>query len=139
MASFIVDGIHLGAAFLKVALRAKGIERSVLVTDAVMPAGCKPGPYMLGEVEVELHADQSVRLRGGTRLAGSALTYGQRDRERDAPDRCEPPRRGRDGDDKSRANRPRCIEAARDCRPESARIWSCSTWRTTGSASAKRG
>jgi N-acetylglucosamine-6-phosphate deacetylase len=73
-ASFIVDGIHLGGAFLKTALRAKGIERSIMVTDAVMPAGCPPGPYMLGEVEVELHADQSVRLRGGTRLAGSALT-----------------------------------------------------------------
>jgi N-acetylglucosamine-6-phosphate deacetylase len=73
-ASFIIDGIHLGAAFLKVALRAKGIERSILITDAVMPAGCEPGPYMLGEVEVELHADGSVRLRGGTRLAGSALT-----------------------------------------------------------------
>jgi N-acetylglucosamine-6-phosphate deacetylase len=73
-ASFIVDGIHLAPAFLKVALRAKGIERSVLVTDAVMPAGCEPGPYMLGEVEVELHKDGSVRLRGGTRLAGSALT-----------------------------------------------------------------
>ncbi len=73
-ASFIVDGIHLGAAFLKVALRAKGTERAVLITDAVMPAGCEPGPYMLGEVEVELHEDRSVRLRGGTRLAGSALT-----------------------------------------------------------------
>ena len=73
-ASFIVDGIHLGASFLKVAVRAKGVERSVLVTDAVMPAGCAPGPYKLGEVDVELHGDGSVRLRGGTRLAGSALT-----------------------------------------------------------------
>jgi N-acetylglucosamine-6-phosphate deacetylase len=73
-ASFIADGIHLGAAFLKTGIRAKGVERSVLVTDAVMPAGCKPGPYRLGEVDVELHPDQSVRLRGGTRLAGSALT-----------------------------------------------------------------
>jgi len=72
-ASFIVDGIHLGAAFLKVALRAKGIERSVLVTDAVMPAMCAPGPYTLGEVAVELRADESVVLRGGTRLAGSSL------------------------------------------------------------------
>lgn len=72
-ASFIVDGIHLGADFLKVALRAKGIERAVLVTDAVMPAGCEPGPYMLGEVEVELHPEGNVTLRGGTRLAGSAL------------------------------------------------------------------
>jgi N-acetylglucosamine-6-phosphate deacetylase len=73
-ASFIADGIHLGQAFLRVAIRAKGVERSILVTDAVMPAGCPPGPYKLGEVDVELHPDRSVRLRGGTRLAGSALT-----------------------------------------------------------------
>lgn len=72
-ASFIVDGIHVGASFLKVGLRAKGIERSVLVTDAVMPAGCAPGDYYLGEVAVTLHADDSVRLRGGDRLAGAAL------------------------------------------------------------------
>jgi N-acetylglucosamine-6-phosphate deacetylase len=72
-ASFIVDGIHLSDSFLKVALRAKGFERSVLVTDAVMPAMCTPGPYKLGEVEVELKEDQRVVLRGGTRLAGSSL------------------------------------------------------------------
>lgn len=72
-ASFIVDGIHLSQSFLKVALRAKGLDRSILVTDAVMPAGCAPGPFRLGELDVELHADGSVRLRGGTRLAGSAL------------------------------------------------------------------
>ena len=72
-ASFIVDGIHLPASFLKAALRAKGLERCILVTDAVMPAGCAPGPYKLGEVDVELHDDESVRLLGGTRLAGSAL------------------------------------------------------------------
>ena len=72
-ASFIVDGIHLGPSFLKVALRAKGLERALLVTDAVMPAGCAPGKYKLGEVDVELHSDGSVRLLGGTRLAGSAL------------------------------------------------------------------
>jgi N-acetylglucosamine-6-phosphate deacetylase len=72
-ASFIVDGIHLPHSFLKVALRAKGVERSVLITDAVMPAMCTPGPYRLGEVEVELKEDQRVVLRGGTRLAGSSL------------------------------------------------------------------
>jgi len=48
-AGFIVDGIHLPAAFLKVALRAKGVERSVLVTDATSPAGCSPGRYRLGQ------------------------------------------------------------------------------------------
>ena len=72
-ASFIVDGIHLPPCFLKVALRAKGIERSVLVTDAVMPTGCAPGEYALGEIEVTLHPEGKVTLRGGTRLAGSAL------------------------------------------------------------------
>jgi len=72
-ASFIADGIHLPASFLKVALRAKGIERSVLTTDAVAPAGCAPGRYRLGEVEVVLSEDDSVRLVDGVRLAGSSL------------------------------------------------------------------
>lgn len=72
-ASMIVDGMHLGPAFLKVALRAKGVDHSVLITDAVMPAMCSPGRYLLGEVEVELHADESVRMVGGNRLAGSSL------------------------------------------------------------------
>ena len=72
-AGFIVDGIHLSAAFLKVAVRAKGVERSVLVTDASAPAGCPPGRYRLGEQEVELTAEGRVVLAGQTRLAGSAL------------------------------------------------------------------
>jgi N-acetylglucosamine-6-phosphate deacetylase len=72
-AGFIVDGIHLPASFLNVALRAKGIERSILVTDAVAPAGRAPGPYRVGSVDVELREDGSVRLRGTDRLAGSAL------------------------------------------------------------------
>jgi N-acetylglucosamine-6-phosphate deacetylase len=72
-ASFIVDGLHLPDSFLRVALRAKTLARSILVTDAVMPAMCAPGNYMLGEVKVELKEDQRVVLRGGTRLAGSSL------------------------------------------------------------------
>jgi N-acetylglucosamine-6-phosphate deacetylase len=72
-ASFIVDGFHLPPPFLKAALRAKGLDRSVLVTDAVAPAGCSPGPYKLGEGAVDLHSDGSVRLAAGTRLGGSAL------------------------------------------------------------------
>jgi N-acetylglucosamine-6-phosphate deacetylase len=72
-ASFIVDGIHLPVSFLKVALRAKGMERAVLVTDASSPAGCKPGRYWLGEQEVDLTPDNRVVLAGQDRLAGSAL------------------------------------------------------------------
>lgn len=73
MAGFIVDGIHLDAAFLKVALRAKGLERSVLVTDAATPAGAPPGPYRLGDLAIELTADGRVVLADTGRLAGSAL------------------------------------------------------------------
>jgi N-acetylglucosamine-6-phosphate deacetylase len=73
MASFIVDGIHLDASFLKVALRAKTIERAVLVTDASMPAGAAPGRYRLGEQEVDHTRDGRVVLAGTDRLAGSAL------------------------------------------------------------------
>jgi N-acetylglucosamine-6-phosphate deacetylase len=73
MADFIVDGIHLGASFLKAALRAKGIERSVLVTDASAPAGAAPGRYYLGEQAVDLTPDNRVVLAGQDKLAGSAL------------------------------------------------------------------
>lgn len=72
-ASFIVDGIHIPAHFFRSAVRAKGVERAVLVTDAVMPAMCAPGAYKLGQVEVELHDNGKVTLAGSDRLAGSAL------------------------------------------------------------------
>lgn len=73
MADFIVDGIHLDAAFLKVALRAKTPARCVLVTDAATPAGAAPGRYRLGTVEIELLPEGRVVLAGEDRLAGSAL------------------------------------------------------------------
>jgi N-acetylglucosamine-6-phosphate deacetylase len=73
MADFIVDGIHLDAAFLKVALRAKTVDRSVLVTDAAPPATAAPGRYSIGEQAVDLTAGQRVVLAGTDRLAGSAL------------------------------------------------------------------
>lgn len=72
-ACFITDGIHIPEAFFRACVRAKGVERAVLVTDAVMPAMCAPGPYRLGQVDVELRADGSVVMQGTTRLAGSAL------------------------------------------------------------------
>jgi len=76
MAGFIVDGIHLGGSSLKVAVRAKGAGRSVLVTDAAAPAApaeVEPGRYTLGEQSVDLTPDNRVVLSGTDRLAGSAL------------------------------------------------------------------
>ncbi|MYC66444.1 MAG: amidohydrolase family protein [Acidobacteriia bacterium] len=73
-AGLIIDGIHLPPAFVKVALRAKGPHRSILVTDAVAPAHCEPGIYQLGEQQVELLPSRRVELTSSRRLAGSALS-----------------------------------------------------------------
>ena len=72
-ASFIVDGLHLDPAFLRVALRTKSVERTILVTDAAAPAGAAAGRYRLGELDVELTADDRVVLMGTRKLAGSSL------------------------------------------------------------------
>jgi N-acetylglucosamine-6-phosphate deacetylase len=71
--SFVVDGIHIPGHFIHAAMRAKGLENCILVTDAVAPAMCQPGRFKLGQVEVELKTDGSVRMLEGDRLAGSAL------------------------------------------------------------------
>jgi N-acetylglucosamine-6-phosphate deacetylase len=72
-AGFIVDGIHLPACFLKVSLRAKTVERSILVTDAAAPSGAPAGHYKLGEQDVDYTPDGRVVLAGTQKLAGSAL------------------------------------------------------------------
>jgi N-acetylglucosamine-6-phosphate deacetylase len=74
MASFIADGAHLDAAFLKVALRAKGPDGAILVTDAAAPTGCTPGPHFLAGMNVLLTDDGRIVLADGSRLAASALS-----------------------------------------------------------------
>ena len=73
-ASLIVDGHHLPASTVKAMVRAKGVERTILVTDAIAAAGCPPGRYRIGAVECELGADGRVSLPGTPFLAGSSLT-----------------------------------------------------------------
>jgi len=73
-ATFIADGHHLPAEVLKVMLRAKTIERSILVSDAVALAGMPPGRYSapIGG-EVELLANGRLGMVGTQSLAGAAL------------------------------------------------------------------
>jgi N-acetylglucosamine-6-phosphate deacetylase len=72
-AGFIFDGHHLPPAVMKTVLRAKGIERSILVSDAVAAAGLPPGRYHLPDgAEVELLASDRLELAGTPYLAGSA-------------------------------------------------------------------
>lgn len=80
-ASFIADGIHIPAHALKVLLRAKGMERCILVTDATAAADAPPGLYAFAGMRIEHAVDGSVRepkgAMGGTVLAGSALRLDQ--------------------------------------------------------------
>ncbi len=76
-ASFIADGIHVPPAALKVMLRAKGPERSILVTDATAAALAPAGRYELAGMAIERTEDGTVRLPGTATLAGSALALDQ--------------------------------------------------------------
>jgi N-acetylglucosamine-6-phosphate deacetylase len=73
-ASLIVDGHHLPPSTVKAMVRAKGADRTILVTDAIAAAGRAPGPYTIGGVKCELGDDGRVSLPGTPYLAGSALT-----------------------------------------------------------------
>ena len=73
-ATFIADGVHLPADVLRVMLRAKGVERAVLVSDSVALAGRAPGFYRSpigGDVAVV--ADGSIRMRDTGLLAGTGI------------------------------------------------------------------
>ncbi len=74
-ADFIADGIHIPPHALKVLLRAKGVERSILVTDAVSAAAAESvGTHPFAGFTIELDADGKVHLPGQSLLAGSSLT-----------------------------------------------------------------
>jgi N-acetylglucosamine-6-phosphate deacetylase len=72
-AGFIADGHHLPADTLTAMLRAKGPDRSLLVSDAVALAGLPPGHYRtpIGDA-VELGADGRLVQSGTPYLAGAA-------------------------------------------------------------------
>jgi N-acetylglucosamine-6-phosphate deacetylase len=73
-AMVIADGQHLPAAALKAMIRAKGVGRSILVSDVVAVAGLPPGIYStpIGR-QVELRPDGRLSLLGTEYLAGAVL------------------------------------------------------------------
>jgi N-acetylglucosamine-6-phosphate deacetylase len=74
MASIICDGIHLPDYFVQNVVRAKGRSKTVLITDATAASHARPGPYSLGDLEVEADDDGALRLAGTPYLTGSTLT-----------------------------------------------------------------
>lgn len=74
-AELIVDGVHVHPAMIEMALRLKGRERIVLVTDSTRAKCMKAGCYDLGGQKVILE-DGKAMLEDGT-LAGSTLTMSE--------------------------------------------------------------
>jgi N-acetylglucosamine-6-phosphate deacetylase len=70
-ADIIVDGIHVAPEVVQIFLRQKGLERSVLITDATAAAGMPDGTYQLGPIQVEVKDGKCTK---DGNLAGSVLT-----------------------------------------------------------------
>ncbi|MFA5006155.1 MAG: N-acetylglucosamine-6-phosphate deacetylase [Candidatus Izemoplasmatales bacterium] len=75
-AEIIADLRHVPAELLKLAYKAKGRERLLLVSDCLAPAGAPSGSYRLGDpvsgTPVEVR--DAAYLAGTTKLAGSVAT-----------------------------------------------------------------
>ena len=74
-ASFIADGHHLPPETLRVMLRAKGLDRSILVSDVVSLGGMPPGRYTppIGG-SVDVLPDNRINVAGTPYLAGAGVT-----------------------------------------------------------------
>jgi len=71
-AGIIADGYHLHPATLRVALRAKGPERLMLVTDAMPSVGSDETVFLIHGREIRREGDRLIGADGT--LAGSTLT-----------------------------------------------------------------
>jgi len=77
-AELICDGVHVAPPLVRLWLKTKGLDRAILVTDAMSAAGMPDGNYTLGSFAVtvtdgiaQLSADLAT---GKSTLAGSLLT-----------------------------------------------------------------
>jgi N-acetylglucosamine-6-phosphate deacetylase len=70
-AQLIPDGFHVHPAVMKLVIRAKGVHRTILVSDANRGAGMPDGTYFLGQVRVHTKDGVARNDQGG--LAGSTI------------------------------------------------------------------
>jgi len=73
-AEIICDGIHVDPAMVRLFFKAKGAEKSVLVTDGMAATGMPDGEYMLGDLKVEVANGRCTSAGSPGVLAGSVLT-----------------------------------------------------------------
>jgi N-acetylglucosamine-6-phosphate deacetylase len=73
-ADIIVDGLHVEPEVVDLFLRTKGLDRAVLISDALSATGMPDGTYRLGMFEVQV---RDGRCESHGKLAGSVLTLDQ--------------------------------------------------------------
>ncbi|MEX0777886.1 MAG: hypothetical protein WD042_19465 [Phycisphaeraceae bacterium] len=71
---FIADGVHVPFFTLHNYLRSAGLQRCIVVTDAIAPAGLGPGRYTLGRWQLVIGDDLAARAPDGSHLVGSAMS-----------------------------------------------------------------
>jgi N-acetylglucosamine-6-phosphate deacetylase len=71
--TFIADGAHIPYWALANYLRTAGLERCIIVSDAVAPAGKGPGRFRLGRWDLLIGEDLVARAPDGSHLIGSAM------------------------------------------------------------------
>jgi N-acetylglucosamine-6-phosphate deacetylase len=71
-AEIICDGLHIDPTVVKIFWKCKGLDRAMLITDAMSATGMPDGSYKLGELDVRVK--DGVCLIGENTLAGSTLT-----------------------------------------------------------------
>ncbi len=74
---FITDGHHLPADLIKVAIRAKTVARSIVVSDAIHLAGLPPGNYEFAGAKVVLAPSGRISFADTPYLAGSSANMMQ--------------------------------------------------------------
>ena len=71
---YIPDGVHVPFFALANYLAVSGIDRTIMVTDAILAAKLPPGRYPYGEGEIEVDAAGVARRPGLRNLAGSTIS-----------------------------------------------------------------
>lgn len=75
-AELIADLVHLHPGGIELAIKAKGVENTMLITDAISATGLSNGTYDLGGREIVI-SDGVSRMRETDNLAGSTLTMAE--------------------------------------------------------------
>jgi N-acetylglucosamine-6-phosphate deacetylase len=77
-AELICDGVHVAPELVRLWLKAKGIDRAILVTDSMSATGMPDGIYTLGTMKVAVSSGRAYaaddEAKGKHTLAGSVLT-----------------------------------------------------------------